>query len=633
METTIIHVLAVLVIAAAAWLCLSHFGLIKRILIGKPMATKALSSNKHLLFWLLALPVLSADLYSSVAYGPEAGMTELAPLGSTAGWLLLPITAASVILLGMLIISYIMGVLAYPDGGGAYAIARDNFKQPVFSVTASSALLIDYILTVAVSVSAAVAAVSSAYPEIIPYRTTIALFCVLILLLINLRGASEAAKLLAWPTFLFMACMLALIGFGFFNELKHGFIQASTPSFGTLPKDLTALLVLKAFSSSCSALTGIETISNSVPLFRRPKQKNAIKTYIALGLLEGVTLVGIVWLFYVHGITVQSNHTMLAQLTTVLFGSGPIYQLVTWSTFVVLLLAANSTFNGFSQLAAIVAADGFLPRKLAQRGDRLSYSNGLITLATLASLLIVFFHAETNALIPLYAIGVFISFTIAQSGLVRRWKRIKGKHWKTYLTINLIGSVVSSIVALIFAITKFTSGAWLVIIILPLFALFSLKVHRHYRDVAAQLRIDLHEVRPVVHKVVSIVLISGIHRVVNNTLSFAKSIDTDVLAVYVGFDDQSIEKMQRQWQEWGNPCRLVVLQSQYRSLTNPIATFIQQIEKEYGEDCYIHILMPQFITKARWQNFLHNQSALILRTWLFFHKNVVITTVPYHLSE
>ncbi|CAM3142486.1 APC family permease [Sporolactobacillus spathodeae] len=628
-----IHVLAVIIIAAGAWLCLSHFGLIKRILIGKPMATKALGSNKNLLFWLIALPVLSADLYSSVAYGPEAGMAELAPLGASARWLLLPITVASVALLATLIISYIMGVLAYPDGGGAYAIAKDNFKNPILSVTASSALLIDYILTVAVSVSAAVAAIASAFPTINPYRTTIALVCVLVLLLLNLRGASEAAKILAWPTFLFMACMLAVIVSGFFNELKFGFIQAATPSFATVPKDLSTLLVLKAFSSSCSALTGIETISNSVPLFRKPKQKNAIKTYLALGLLESVTLLGIAWLFYVHGITVRSGSTMLSQLTQILFGNGPVYQVITWATFVVLILAANSTFNGFSQLAAIVASDGFLPRKLAQRGDRLSYSNGLISLATLASLLIVFFHAETNALIPLYAIGVFVSFTIAQTGLVRRWHRIRGGHWKTYLVINSIGGVVSATVAIIFAFTKFTSGAWLVLIILPLFALFSLKVHRHYQMVAAQLRIDLHKERPVAHKVVSIVLLSGIHRVVNNTLSFAKSIDTNVMAVYVGFDDTSIEKMQKQWEEWGNPCKLIVLKSQYRSLTNPIAAFIQQIEQQEGPDCYIHILMPQFITKERWQNFLHNQSALILRTWLFFHKNVVITTVPFHLSE
>ncbi|WP_338325995.1 APC family permease [Sporolactobacillus shoreae] len=627
------NIIMIIIVAGGGWLCLQNFSLVKRVLIGAPMKTEALQSKSNHLFWLIALPILSADLYSSVAYGPEAGMSELAQLGPDAKWLILPITVAAVLLLAILINSYIMGVLAYPNGGGAYAIARDNFKHSWVAVTASSALLIDYVLTVAVSVSAAVAAIASAYPAVTPYRTTIALICIFVLLLINLRGVAEAAKVLAWPTFFFMACMLALIAFGFFNEFRFGFVQAATPSFGTVPKDLTALLVLKAFSSSCSALTGIETISNSVPIFRNPKQKNAIKTYVALGILEGVTLLGIAYHLYVHGISVHSSNTMLSQLTALIFGNGLIYQLITWSTFVVLILAANSTFNGFSQLAAIVASDGFLPRKLAQRGDRLSYSNGLITLAALAGLLVVFFHAETNALIPLYAIGVFVSFTIAQIGLVRRWGHIKGRHWKVNLAINGIGAVVSAVVALIFAVTKFTGGAWIIIVILPWFAWLSLAISRHYKEVRSQLHIDLALDRPVTHEVTSIVLISGIHRVVNNTLSFAKSIDTNVVAVYVGFDDASIERIQKQWKEWGSPCQLVTLKSQYRSLIGPISSFIRDIQKEKGKDSYIHILMPQFIMKKSWHNLLHNQSALILRTWLFLHKDVVITTVPFHLKK
>lgn len=632
-ETEWLNIAVIIIVAFIGWLGISHFNFVKHILIGRPMKSEALRSNRNLLLWWIALPILSADLYSSVAYGPESGMTELAQLGSGAKWLILPLTAATVMLLAILINSYIMGVLAYPNGGGAYAIAKDNFKRPWVAVTASSALLVDYVLTVAVSVSAAMAAIASAYPQMAPYRTTLALICILVLVLINLRGVAEAANVLAWPTFFFMACMIGLILSGFVGEIRLGFVQAATPSFGTVPKDLTTLLMLKAFSSACSALTGIETISNSVPLFRRPKQRNAIKTYVALGILEGVTLLGFAYLLYVHGISVQANNTMLSQLAAQIFGNGVIYQLIIWSTFIVLILAANSTFNGFSQLAAIVASDGFLPHKLAQRGDRLSYSNGIIMVAALASLLVALFHSETNSLIPLYAIGVFVSFTIAQIGLVRRWNRVKGRHWRINRAINAMGAVVTAIVALIFAVTKFTGGAWLIIVILPLFVLFSLSISRHYREVGLQLHIDLQKDRPVAHKVTSIVLVSGIHRVVNNTLSFAKSLGTDVIAVYVGFDEESIKKMEKRWTEWGSPCKLVVLRSQYRSLLAPIAAFIADLEAGKGEGDYIHILMPQFMMRKSWHNLLHNQSALILRAWLFRHKNVVITTVPFHLKK
>lgn len=632
-EVEWLNIAVVIVVAFLGWLGISHFNSVKRVLIGRPMKSEALRSNRTLLLWWIALPILSADLYSSVAYGPEAGMSELVQLGSGAKWLILPLTVATVLLLAILINSYIMGVLAYPNGGGAYAIAKNNFKQPWVAVTASSALLVDYVLTVAVSVSAAMAAIASAYPIVTPYRTTLALVCILVMVIINLRGVAEAANLLAWPTFLFMACMLALIFFGFADEVRHGFVQAATPAFGTVPKDLTTLLILKAFSSTCSALTGIETISNSVPIFREPKQKNAIKTYIALGILEGVTLLGFTYHLYVRGITVNSSNTMLSQLAGLTFGHGWIYQLITWSTFVVLILAANSTFNGFSQLAAIVASDGYLPRKLAQRGDRLSYSNGILMVAALAGLLVALFHSNTNSLIPLYAIGVFVSFTIAQVGLVRRWNRVKGRHWRINRAINGVGSIVTMVVTVIFAVTKFTSGAWLIIVILPLFVSFSLSISRHYQEVARQLRIDLAKDRPTAHKVTSIVLVSGIHRVVDNTLSFAKSLGTNVIAVYVGFDEASIEKIQKRWEEWGSPCELVVLRSQYRSLLAPISSFIHDLEAKKSEGDYIHILMPQFIMRKGWHNLLHNQSALILRAWLFLHKDVVITTVPFHLKK
>lgn len=615
------------------WYSLFNFNSIKRILIGRPMRLKELQAQHNKLFWVLALPILSADLYSSVAYGPESGITELMGLGAAAKWIIIPLTVSTILLLTILIISYIMGVMAYPSGGGAYAIAKDNFKKPFPSLVASSSLLVDYVLTVAVSVSAAIDAVASAYPIVAPYETILAILCILFLVIINLRGIAESAVIFAWPTFVFMGCMIFVILTGFLDEFRHGFVQATTPPFGTVPQGLTTLLVLKAFSSACSALTGIETISNAVPIFREPQQKSAIKTYIALGIVTAVTLLGFSYHLYVKGISVNPRNTMLSQLVEGYYGHGVIYQIIIWSTFIVLILAANSTFTGFPQLAAIVASDGFLPRALTNRGDRLGYSNGIFLLAGLASILIAIFHAQTNALIPLYAIGVFLSFTVAQIGLFRRWKRVKGHYWQVKFVINFVGAIITALVALIFAVTKFVDGAWIVLIVLPLIILSSIVIRRHYDEVASELRIDLTEVHPVKHHITTIVLVSGIHRVVNNTLSFAQSLGTDVLAVYVGYDDESIDKMEQKWKTWGNPCRLVTLRSHYRSILTPISRFIHTVENREGEPDHIQIIVPQFIPRKWWHHLLHNQSALLLRAWFLFNKDVVITTVPFHLHK
>lgn len=606
----------------------------KRMLIGRPMRTAELQSQHTKLYWFIGLPILSADLYSSISYGPESGMTELVKLGPDAKWLIIPITLSTVLLLSILILSYIMGILAYPNGGGAYAIAKDNFTSSSVSLVSASALLIDYILTVAVSVSAAMEALVSAYTLLMPYETVLAILCVVLLVMVNLRGMAESAKIFAWPTLGFMACMLILIMAGFMDEFHNGFIKPETPRFGVIPGGLSTLLILKAFSSACSALTGIETISNSVPVFRTPQQKNAIKTYIALGVITSITLIGIAWHMYVNGISVNAHNTMLSQLVGHYFGQGIIYQMMIWFTFIVLILAANSTFTGFSQLAALVAEDGYLPRGLSHRGDRLGYSNGIIVLAAFACLLILGFHARTNALIPLYAIGVFLSFSIAQFGLVRRWLRIKGRHWKLKLTVNVIGAMITSIVAVIFSVTKFTGGAWIVLVVLPIFVSFSIAIHRHYEDVGRELKID-PDTFPKNQKVTTIVLVSGIQKVVNNTLSFAKSINpSNIYAVYVGFDDESIHKMEIEWTEWGSPCRLVCLKSSYRSLIEPLTRLINIIEERQGkEGAFIHIIIPEFILVKWWHNLLHNHSALLLRVWFLRHKDIAVTTVPFHLKR
>ncbi|RIV17174.1 APC family permease [Alicyclobacillaceae bacterium I2511] len=624
---------AILAIVAAVF----NLGNMRRWLIGRPMRTRELSLAHNKLLWFVAMVVLSADLYSSVAYGPEAGMTELAFLGNSAKWMILPITGATVALLGMLIASYIMGVIAYPNGGGAYAIARDNFRHRWIALVAGSSLMIDYILTVAVSVSAGIQAMASAYPVLAPYQVTFSLLSILVILLVNLRGLSEAASIFAWPTLLFMVGMVILIGTGLSHEFHGNFSIHGIPPFGTLPAQLTTLVALKAFSSACSALTGIETISNSVPIFRAGRT-GAIKAYLGLGIITGITLMGFAYQLYVENISVNPRDTMLSQLAQLYFGHGILYQGLMWLTFLILVLAANSTFTGFPQLVALIAADGYLPRSLAIRGDRLGYSNGMIILSAVSALLVEAFHAQTNALIPLYAIGVFVAFTIAQAGLTRRWWRLRPTRWRPRLVMNAVGAVVTACVSLIFATTKFTAGAWIVLIVLPLLVWMSLNIRKHYDAIANELRINLNTTHPQPHHVVSIVLISGIHRVVLNTIEFANSLyhgeENDVIAVYIGFDDDAIHRMEQKWEQWGAPCRLVTAKSEYRSLLMPLSRLIRHLEtKEGRRPDHIHLIIAQFIPKKWWHYLLHNQTSLLLRTWMIRHQDVVVTTVPYHLHK
>ncbi|MBE3556881.1 MAG: APC family permease [Firmicutes bacterium] len=605
----------------------------RRFVIGRPLRTRDADSPRQQLGWFMGFAVLAADLYSSVAYGPEAGLTELQLAWHAAQWWILPITLAIVGLLTLLIVTYILGVRAYPGGGGAYAIAKDNFSQHWIALLAASALLTDYILTVAVSVSAGVAAVVSAYPMLAPFHVLLSVVSIVLILVVNLRGVSDSARLFAWPTLLFIITMLVLVGTGIVDVGHHGVFQQQTPPFGTMPHALTVLLLLKAFSSACSALTGLETISNSVPIFRHPQAENAVRAYITLGVVTAITLLGFSFLLWVQNIPVNAHNTMLSQLAQRYFGHGPVYQVMMAVTYIVLILAANSTFSGFPQLAARMANDGYLPRALAIRGDRLVYSNGILLLAALAILLVEIFHAQTNALIPLYAIGVFVSFTIAQVGLARRWQRTRQGRWRLKQAMQLFGAVITALVALVFAVTKFTQGAWVVLLIIPVLVTGCLGVARHYARIRDELRIDRKLKRPQPHQVLTIVFASGIHRVLLESLSFAQSLGTETIVVYIGFDEASIEEMERKWKEWGNPCRLVTLYSEYRSLVGPVARFLQRMEQWEHRPDAVHVIIPQLIPTKPWQYLLHNHTGLILSNWLLRHRDVVVTTVPYHLGE
>ncbi len=606
---------------------------LKRVIFGRPLKSNELEHEK-MPVWK-ALPILSSDALSSVAYGTEQILLALATVGAVAAFAYsLPIAIAIILLITILVISYRQVIDAYPQGGGAYMVSKENLGMSFGRLTGVS-LLIDYTLTVAVSVSAGVQAITSAFPIAIPYIVPIALFLVWLMVWLNLRGTSESGTVFAFPTYFFILCVLVLIGKGMF-DLITGASHASSihviPS--SVPSGLTMFVLLKAFSSGCSAVTGIEAISDAVPHFKTPSKDNAKRTLLSLGILLAIIFGGVTILTMAYGITPDpKGHTsVLSMVTESAFGRGTMYYATQIATMMILTLAANTSFNGFPILASIMAQDKNFPRMFANRGDRLSFHFGIVTLGILASLLLIAFRGKTDALIPLYAIGVFLSFTLAQSGLVRKWLREKQKGWQGRLIVNGLGALVSFAVLLIFCVTKFMEGAWIVIILTPILLWFITKIYDHYEDVAAQLRINLDE--PLPHKESIIIIpIAGIHRVVASTISYAKTLSPNVVAFYISFSDEDEEKMEKKWEQWNPGVRLVVFRSRYRTIVKPLVDFIERIDTHVKEKQTIMVLLPQFVARKWWHRLLHNQSAYRIRSRLLKEKDVVVATVPFHLSE
>lgn len=599
-------------------------------MIGPPKKSRQLREER--ISKLKALPILSSDALSSVAYGYQAALSEIAFIGVAGLWIGLPIAGVIVLLLIALILSYLQVIHAYPNGGGAYAVASDQFG-PVAGLVAGAALLIDYTLTVAVSVSSGIAAITTAYPSLLPWTVPLCLLGILGIMVMNLRGMNESASILMWPTYLFIISIVAMEVVGFIHLSHAGWHYKQTPQFGVLPKEITVLLILRAFASGCSALTGIEAISNATPQFREPTIRNAQKTLLWLGLLLAIMFAGTSYLTFMKGLQVNSNFTLLGMLAQSYFHTGFFFYFIQFTTFAVLILAANTSYSGFPLLAALMARDRFMPRMFELRGDRLGYSNGIIVLSVLASILIIAFNGQTDELIPLYAIGVFLSFTLAQSGLVKRWFKTKTSGWIWRTAINSFGGLLSAIVTVVFAIAKFTQGAWIVLVILPLIIYFGIQVHRHYERIADHLRINIAQLKPLAHKTIVIVPIGGVNRVVAGTLSYALSVSDQVIAFYVGFDDESIEKMEQKWKQWDTGIRLVTARSQYRSIVRPLMRFLTTVENYEGAPDHIIVAIPQFVTRKWWHNILHNQTSIMLRTILLYRKDIVVTTVPYHLGD
>nr|WP_272885697.1 APC family permease [Fictibacillus marinisediminis] len=579
-----------------------------------------------------ALAILSSDALSSVAYGPEQILIVLVTVGAAAFWYSIPIAVGVLILLTALILSYRQIIFAYPHGGGAYVVSRDNLGVNP-GLIAGGSLLVDYILTVAVSVSAGTDAITSAFPALHSYTVPIAIVFVLFLTTLNLRGVTESASILAYPVYLFVLALFILIGVGLY-QISTGQVPADLhTSVGTPVAGISLFLLLKAFASGSSALTGVEAISNAIPNFKDPAPNNASKTLMAMGGLLALLFSGIVYLAYYYGITPSVKETVVSQIADHTFGRNYMYYFIQGTTALILILAANTGYSAFPLLAVNLAKDKFIMRMFTIRGDRLGYSNGIITLGVSAIILIILFKGQTEHLIPLYAVGVFIPFTLSQSGMIVKWIREKPKGWVSKLIINATGALISLTVTLMFFFTKFPQ-VWPVLIFLPIIVIIFHKIKTHYELVGEQLRIKPDQQPKTIEGNVIIVPVAGITQVVENSINFATSLTDQVIAVYVAFEREDERIFEEKWKKWQPNVRLVTLHSHYRSIIQPLTKFIDTVQHKANENNYqVTVLIPQFITKKSWHNILHNQSSLLIRAYLLFKRDVVIATVPYRFKK
>ncbi|WP_127594363.1 APC family permease [Paenibacillus lautus] len=604
---------------------------IKRFLIGRPLKSTEMGEQK--LNKTKALAILSSDALSSVAYGPEQILIVLMTVGAAAYWYSIPIAVGVLVLLLALILSYRQIIFSYPHGGGAYVVSKRNLGMYP-GLVAGGSLLVDYILTVAVSVSAGTDAITSAFPELHAYNLPISIVFVLCLTVLNLRGVTESASILAYPVYLFVLALFILIGVGVFNIVTgHASPDLHTP-IGTPVAGLSLFLLLRAFASGSSALTGVEAISNAIPNFKDPAPNNAAKTLVAMGSLLALLFSGIVFLAYYYGVNPSEQVTVVSQIAEHTFGRNFLYYFIQGTTALILILAANTGYSAFPLLAVNLAKDKFIPRMFTVRGDRLGYSNGIIILGFLSILLLLAFEGKTEHLIPLYAVGVFIPFTLSQTGMMVKWIREKPEGWIVKLIINTTGACISFIVTMIFFFTKFAQ-VWTVLIFLPLIIWIFTRIHKHYEAVADQLRITTCEpVKPIEGNVI-ILPVAGITHVVENSLNYAKSLGAgQIIAVYVPFEREDEAAFQEKWKKWQPDIRLVTLHSPYRSIIQPLTKFIDTVQRKASESDYqVTVVIPQFIPKKGWHNFLHNQSSLLIRAHLLYRRDVIITTVPYHLKK
>jgi len=619
-------------------------------LIGRPLPTA--DAPHETIGKLVGLAVFASDALSSTAYATQEMLVVLAVAGPAAMGHAVPISVVIVLLLAIVTLSYEQTIHAYPGGGGAYIVSRDNLGE-LPAQLAGAALLTDYVLTVAVSISSGVAQIVSAFPALFPHRVAIAVGFVLFVMLINLRGVRESGTVFAIPSYFFLG-MISLTAI-------VGLVRHFAGSLGTVPSPppfehvgtaqaVGLFLILRAFANGTTAMTGVEAISNGVPAFREPRSRNAGITLIWMSAILGVLLLAITFLATSIAAVPSEAETVISQIARTAFGRrGGLYLAAIAGTTVILVMAANTSFAGFPRLSALLAVDGFLPRQLAYRGSRLVFSRGIVLLAAVASLLVVIFSASVTRLIPLYAIGVFLSFTLSQAGMAHRWWKIghlppgqetkeRGStlryesSWKLKMVSNSLGALCTAVVTVVFAVTKFLEGAWVVLVLMPLLILAFSAIHRHYRSLAKRLSLDSFGAPPPVTRHRVILPISSVHRGTLEALRYAHELSDDVTAVHVSTDPDEAQKVQAKWEQWGEGVRLIILESPYRLLMEPLLAYIERVAQHRQPNETITIVVPQFVPRHWWANLLHMQTANLLRIALLFKPGIVITDVPYQVE-
>jgi amino acid transporter len=610
----------------------------KRLVVGRPIASS--EEHHHRLIKVVALAVFASDAISSTAYATEEILHVLVPVEGMAGLdRLIPIALIVMGLLAIVVLSYRQTIHAYPSGGGSYVVSRENLGAKA-SLVAGASLLVDYILTVAVSITAGVAAITSAYPDTRQYRVEICIALLAVMTIANLRGTKESGTIFAGPTYGYIVMLGLLLAVG----LSRSFLGDLDPlpvnqealdeaMGGGVAQAAGLLLLARAFSSGAVALTGVEAISNGVPAFRAPESRNAARTLVWMAGILGVGFLGISVLAHRLGPTVSEDETVLSQLGGAVFGRGSVaYYALQFTTFAILILAANTAFADFPRVSSIIASDGYLPRQLANRGDRLVFSNGILVLAAVAGTLIVAFGGITTALIPLYAVGVFTGFTLSQSGMVVHHRSHQGRGWRGHMVVNGIGAAATALVALVVVGSKFRQGAWIPAALIPLIVLGFLRIRHHYEHVQTQLSVpEAYDARRREHTVV--VLVGRVHRGVLDAISYARSLAPErIIAATVVYDEQQQREIEKQWDEFAIPVELRTIYSPYRDLTGPILRLVDELDDEWPDDV-ITVVVPEFVLQHWWQQLLHNQSALMLKARLRGRPNTVVTAVPVQIPS
>ncbi|HBV97834.1 MAG: amino acid permease [Peptococcaceae bacterium BICA1-7] len=613
------------------------FGRIGRRILGSKLASNQLGNEKFSVFW--GLPILASDAISSVAYAVDEILWALIPAIGLLSYLWVPEIAGVIIfLLLVLTISYRQIVDAYPGGGGAYIVAKENLKT-IYGLIVGASLSVDYVLTVAVSISAGSAAIISAFPSLYHYRVEIAIAIIFLMVIGNLRGIRESSRWFSLPTYAFMATMVTLIIAGI---IKGGNNTAGLPpsqisdvTFGT--QAVTIFLLLRAFSSGCAAVTGVEAIADAAPNFKAPPEKNAKLAYILLAVSVLITFGGIAYLSTIYHPVPSAQQTVISQIATDVFGRGLMYYLIQGTTAILLAMAANTAFAGFPTMISIIARDGYAPRQFTLRGHRLNYSNGIIVLGLMAILLIIIFQGDTHSLIPLYAVGVFTSFTLAQFGMLSRWLRQKPKGWRHKALINGIGAVITLLTVIIIGVEKFSAGAWIVMLIIPILVALMLKVKNHYVSIAKQLDIPNERLGSVSltarYKHHFIVPISSLNGSVILALRYARSLTPNVIAFHVETYEGGADKLRKKWSQLDTDVPLVIRFSPYREIIGPLAEYIDSEEHESKPGDMITVLLPQFIVSKGWEMLLHNNTSVFIANALFDRRHVILAVLPFYLED